>query len=136
MRQILFALIACIGLSHGALAQTQSGADVQDTIQRQLDAFMADDFDTAFTFAAPNIQGMFGTPENFEMMVKRGYPMVWRPADVTFGDLRDDGATVAQRVIIRDQKGATHVLEYTMVDQGGMWRIAGVQIIPQAGVAA
>ncbi|MGR3271178.1 DUF4864 domain-containing protein [Thalassococcus profundi] len=136
MRQFFYVLIAVIGLAQAAPAQTGPEAEIENTIQSQLDAFLADDFVAAFDYAAPNIQGMFRTPQNFEMMVKRGYPMVWRPDDVTFGDLRADGAEMAQRVIIRDQKGETHVLEYRLVDQGGMWRISGVQILPQPGVSA
>ena len=101
-----------------------------------MDAFKADDFARAFTFASPTIQGMFGTPENFGVMVRRGYPMVWRPGEVRFGELRDVNGALWQKVIIRDQAGATHVLDYRMVQQNGRWLISGVQILPQPEVAA
>ena len=60
-------------------AQAQEAGAIPDVIGRQLEALEADDFARAFTFASPMIQGMFGTPENFGAMVKRGYPMVHRP---------------------------------------------------------
>ena len=64
-------------------------APIQGVIQSQIDAFQADDFARAFSFASPTIQGMFGTPENFGLMVKEGYPMVYRPAEVEMQELRE-----------------------------------------------
>ena len=57
--------------------------------QREFTPFLQDDFATAFTFASPNIQGIFGTHQNFGQMVRSGYPMVWRPADVQYIELRE-----------------------------------------------
>ena len=51
---------------------------IEDTIRGQMDAFLERDVAQAFTFASPNIQGMFGSAENFGRMVENGYPMVWR----------------------------------------------------------
>ncbi len=138
MKHLLFALFSVLFLSSAASAQETlaRNPDIEGTIQSQMDAFVADDVATAFTFAAPSIQGMFGTPEVFGMMVKRGYPMVWRPDDVQFTDLRKEGGEMAQRVLIRDLDGKSHLLEYRLIDEGGQWRISGVQIIPMPGVAA
>ncbi len=138
MKHLVRALLVVLFMGSGALAQDDVAPDpaIESTIQSQLDAFLKDDFATAFTYAAPSIQGMFGTAEVFGMMVKRGYPMVWRPDDVRFTELRQEGGEMAQRVLIRDQDGASHLLEYRLIDEGGQWRISGVQIIPQPGVAA
>ncbi|MBV2358774.1 DUF4864 domain-containing protein [Thalassococcus sp. CAU 1522] len=109
---------------------------IEATIQSQIDAFLKDDFATAFTFASPSIQMLFGSPERFGAMVRQGYPMVWRPGDVRFGDLREIGGALWQKVIVVDADGETHVLDYRMVMQGGDWRISGVQILPQPDVSA
>ena len=45
-------------------------------VQAQLDAFAADDALLAFSYAAPNIKAMFGTPAKFLRMVKSSYPVV------------------------------------------------------------
>ena len=62
-----------------AESQSSSSPAIESVISKQIEAFRADDFATAFTFASPNIRSMFGTPDNFGVMVRRGYPMVWRP---------------------------------------------------------
>lgn len=109
---------------------------IEDTIQSQIDAFLEDDFATAFSFASPNLRTMFRTPENFGAMVRQGYPMVWRPDAVSFGDLRSISGGMYQRVIVTDEAGNLHYLDYQMQQVDGQWRIAGVQILQAPDVAA
>lgn len=109
---------------------------IEDTIQSQIDAFLEDDFATAFGFASPNLRTMFRTPENFGAMVRQGYPMVWRPDAVSFGDLRSISGGMYQRVIVTDEAGNLHYLDYQMQQVDGQWRIAGVQILQAPDLAA
>ena len=138
MKQFVYVLFAVLLFAQPIHAQDTLAPDpqIEQTIRSQLDAFEDDDFARAFDYAAPSIQGMFGTPEVFGLMVKRGYPMVWRPGEVRFTELLSAGSEMAQRVLIRDRDGQTHLLEYRLIDEGGQWRISGVRIIPQPGVAA
>ena len=103
--------------------------DVQATISSQLEAFKKDDFDTAFTFASPSIQSMFRTSQNFGQMVRRGYPMVWRPQKFNFLEHRKDPAGRAQDMQIVDQSGIAHYLRYFLIDTTKGWKISGVQFL-------
>lgn len=109
---------------------------IEDTITAQIDAFMKDDFAEAFSYASPNIQGMFGSSERFGQMVRNGYPMVWRPDDVQYLELRDIAGNLWQKVMIRDQKGGTHILDYQMIETAEGWKINGVQILAKPDVSA
>jgi hypothetical protein len=133
MRQIIIAVLL-VGLMVSRL-QAQE-APIQQTIQSQIDAFQADDFAQAFTFASPNIKGLFGTPENFGAMVKNGYPMVYRPADVEMLELREIAGNLWQRVRIVDQAGAAWFVDYMMVETPEGWQINAVQILPAPDVGA
>ena len=104
--------------------------EIEGTIQSQIDAFLVDDFDRAFTFASPNIQGTFGSSDRFGSMVRNGYPMVWRPEDVQFLELRDLNGRLWQKVMVRDQGGKLHILDYQMIRTEAGWRINGVQLLP------
>ncbi|MEM8579051.1 MAG: DUF4864 domain-containing protein [Pseudomonadota bacterium] len=104
-------------------------AKIQATISSQIDAFLVDDFGEAFTFASPSIKRIFRTPENFGRMVSQGYPMVWRPADVKYLELREEAGALIQKVLITDQEGALHVLEYRMIETGDGWKINGVSLL-------
>lgn len=126
MRHAVLAIVMSFLLGAGAVAQE---ADIQSTIDRQLEAFQADDFAQAFTFASPNLQRYFQTPENFRQMVTQGYPMVWRPGTVRYLELRRKGGDLWQKVMITDRDGRVHVLDYRMLETGEGWRINGVQIL-------
>lgn len=139
MRRFLLALSFAGTLATGttgAIAQQTHDPAVEATIQHQFDAFIAGDVTTAFSYAAPNIQGIFGTPENFGLMVQQGYPMVWHPSSVKYLNLRQGPGGTFQKVAITDQAGALHVLEYQMIQGEGGWVIGGVQILQEPEVGA
>jgi len=133
MRNGLFAVLLAAVLAVPAGAQE---APIQGTIQSQIEAFQADDFVRAFTFASPTIKQMFGTPENFGAMVKNGYPMVYRPAEVQMMELREVAGNLWQRVRVTDQAGAGWYLDYMMVETAEGWQINAVQILPAPDVGA
>ena len=116
-------------------AKAQS-TDIQNTIASQIEAFQADDFAQAFEFASPNIRRIFGSADNFGSMVTRGYPMVWRPAEVTYLDLSNINGDLWQTVRIKDQMGRIHILGYRMLETEMGWKINGVQLLPQPDVSA
>lgn len=110
-------------------------ADVRAVISAQIEAFEIDDFEQAFTYASPTIRQVFRTPENFGVMVQRGFPMVWRPADVRFLELQNRDGALWQDVMVRDVAGDVFILEYEMIELETGWKINGVRIRPAAGTA-
>jgi len=138
MRRTAFGLITalCLGLPALTLPAVAQEDPVQQTILNQIEAFRADDFATAFTFASPSIKSIFMSPENFGMMVKNGYPMVHRPGSVRMLEQREIAGNLWQKVMITDQSGRTHVLDYQMIQTPEGWQINGVQLLPEPGVGA
>ena len=139
MRMRLYSLVLAAGLAMSAnlaLPAAAQEAPIQDAIRSQIDAFLADDFARAFTFASPTIKQMFGTPDNFGAMVRNGYPMVYRPADVQMMDLREVAGNLWQRVRITDQAGSGWFLDYMMVETAEGWQINAVQLMPAPDVGA
>lgn len=133
MRRFLAALVIALGLGAPAAAQQDA---IEGVIRSQIDAFLADDFAAAFAHASPGIRRLFGDAGRFGTMVREGYPMVWRPADVTFLELEPRGDGMVQTVLIRDREDALHVLAYRMIATPGGWRIDGVHILRNPGVSA
>ena len=140
MRIVLHAVVLALALCWACIA---AAADVrarvpgiEATVEAQIDAFLKDDFARAYSFASPGIQRLFGNHQRFGQMVRNGYPMVWRPADVRFLALREVGGALWQTVLIRDRAGRMHLLDYQMVQVDGSWRIKGVHILrePDTGV--
>lgn len=102
---------------------------IRQIIQAQLAAFAKDDAERAFSYAAPGIREMFGTPERFIEMVRKGYPVVYRPATVAFLAPEGIDGTVIQAVEMTDAAGAAWVAVYRLEKQrDGQWRIAGCEL--------
>ena len=97
-------LAILLGLAPAAWAQDPA-ASIRAVISQQIEAMRADDFATAFTFASPEIQRMFGSPGRFGEMVREGYPMVWHPRDVRFLDAVTEGGGMVQGVLVTDEAG-------------------------------
>ena len=133
--RIIFAFIAAAVIAGSAMAEDRI-AGIENTIQSQVEAFLANDPTTAFSFASPGIKRLFGTPERFGVMVKNGYPMVWAPAEVKFLELRSQGPLLLQKVLFVDANGAPHVLEYSMLETADGWQIDGVQYLVAPPVGA
>lgn len=112
-------------------AQTSAEADaIAETIRSQIAAIQVDDWDKAFTYASPTIQGIFESPERFSQMVIGGYPMVWRPKSFRAGDLYLSPRGPVQTMFFEDQNGRLYIADYLMQEIDGEWRINGVTIRP------
>jgi Domain of unknown function (DUF4864) len=136
MRNLALSVMLCLAAVFLAPRAEAQEEPIQNTIQSQIDAFLSDDFARAFSFASPNIKGIFGSAENFGAMVTQGYPMVHRPADVKMLELREVAGNLWQRVMITDQQGRTHLLDYQMIETSDGWQINGVQLLPEVGIGA
>lgn len=136
MRLRLWAIVMAAGMMFGPGLTAQTADDgIRATIDGQISAFLEDDWTGAFAFASPSIRDIFRTPENFGRMVQQGYPMVWRPTELTYLELREVAGNLWQRVQVVDANGRVHWLDYQMVQIDGDWRINAVQLLPQPGVS-
>lgn len=133
MRRTIAAAVLAASVALPAAAQEDA---IRGVIDAQVRAFLADDFATAFTYASPGIKRLFGTPERFGAMVRQGYPMVYRPREVRYLDLRTVAGALWQRVMMTDAEGRVHLLDYQMIETPEGWQINAVQILRGAGLGA
>lgn len=133
MRYFILSLFVALALSGAARADE---AALRAVISSQIEAFLAGDVDRAYSFASPFIQRKFGTPETFGTMVREGYPMVWRPSDVTFLDAEVIAGKLWQSVMLRGPAGKSWIVDYEMVELEDGWKINGVQVRAAPEVAA
>jgi|SRR5579859_534828 len=109
--------------------QPEDARAVRAVIEAQLDAFRHDDARRAFSYAAPEIQKTFGTPERFLEMVRTAYPVVYRARNVQFEAPSDIDGDVFQPVRMTDGDGHAWIAIYPMLrGADGTWRINGCQL--------
>jgi hypothetical protein len=141
MRKGFLSVLVGLWLAFPAFAQSPpalapgDAAAIRATIERQIEAFRADDAVRAFALADANIQSMFGSPERFMAMVRAGYAAIYRPRNYAFGDAKQErgpgGDIVAQIVEFDGLDGTSAVALYFMARQSdGSFRIAGVELLP------
>ena len=133
-------VLACAGglaVVAPAHAQALSAADekaVRAAIEGQLAAFARDDAQKAFSYAAPNVREAVGDASNFMAMVRRDYPVVYRPASVAFlkPETRED--QVIQRVQMTDSGGTPWLAIYSLQrEKGKPWQITGCLVVESRG---
>ena len=133
------ALVLLLALLIGLAAPARAAADVataQNVIRSQVEAFGRDDAATAYSFAAPSIQGVFPEPETFMSMVRGSYTPVYRHKSFEFGEARVSAGRIAQRVHIVDAEGVPWEALYTLeLQPDGSVKISGCVLL-KAGQAA
>jgi hypothetical protein len=117
--------LACAPLRAAPIVRAADAKAVRSVIEAQLAAFAADDAEKAFSYAAPGIRALFVTAERFLSMVREGYPVVYRPASVTFLKPEWIETKLIQRVQMTDAAGAPWMVVYELERQADKsWRIA------------
>ena len=115
---------------------SKTEAATKAVIADQLDAFQRRDYDRAFSHAAPTIQKIFKTTENFIRMVKGGYNVLYDPDNYIFGRNFDLDGTIHQEVIATEKNGKQWQAIYTLKQMpDGSWKITGVKMNPYKGAA-
>jgi len=134
MRVMVLLLALLIGLAAPARTADDVAA-AQGVIRSQVEAFSRDDAATAYSFAAPSIQGVFPQPEIFMSMVRDSYAPVYRHKRFEFGEARVSAGRIAQRVHIIDADGVPWEALYTLeLQPDGSVKISGCVLL-KAGQA-
>lgn len=132
-RLLLMAAISLSGSLVAAADEAIAPADalaIRQVIQSQMDAFRIDDWNAAFAFAAPSIQGRFQSPQIFSQMVTQAYQPVYRPRNVQFRDVTASEFGPTQEVFVVGPDGLSYLAYYTMERQpDGRWRISGCYLV-------
>jgi len=143
IKSLVCALLLLTIASSAAMADGNSRADqvsasdaraVRAVVEAQLKALAAEESAQAFSYASPAIKSQFHDAATFAEMVRRSYPMLIRPASISF--MRPEASEVATTTIIqavqfRDREGNFWRAVYELELQPDMsWRINGCAVAP------
>jgi hypothetical protein len=134
MRVFVLLVALLIALAAPAFAADEV-ASAQSVIRSQVEAFGHDDAATAYSYAAPGIQGMFPQPDIFLSMVRNQYSPVYRHKSFEFGEAKVADGKIAQQVHIIDADGVPWEALYTLEQEpDGSLKISGCVLL-KAGQA-
>jgi hypothetical protein len=124
-----FVLLAALTLA----APAHAGDDVaaaQSVIRSQAEALGRNDATSAYSYAAPSIQGMFPQADIFLNMVQHSYAPVYRHRSFEFGEAQVSDGKIAQRVHIVDADGGEWEALYTLeTEPDGSVKITGCVLL-------
>lgn len=137
-RSILSALAAImLTWPTAGLAGDAEVNSAQQTITSQLEAFKAEDGESAYGYAAPNVKRIFPSVERFMDMVRSGYPQVNAPKSYEMGrSLELSDREIVQEVLIVGPDNRSWKAIYTLqLQPNGNWQITGVSLKGDEGLA-
>ena len=121
-------------VAHAALFTPADEKTVRTVVEAQIAAFARDDGVKAFSYAAPSVRKAIGTADAFLTMVRKDYPVVYRPASVAFLKAEGKDDDVVQRVQMLDSSGNSYLAVYTLQRQkGNVWLITGCAVVENKG---
>jgi sensor domain CHASE-containing protein len=99
---------------------------IKSVVEKQLQAFAEDDFEEAYSYAAPLIKQIFSSVEVFKNMVTTQYQAVYRPKKIDFGDVKIIKGAPTLNVFLVDPDGNFVTATYLMQQQPDLsWLISG-----------
>ena len=95
-------------------------------VEKQLAAFRAEDYSSAYRHAASGVQQKFTVPQ-FEAMIRRDYGDMMNAQRIEFGFLKIIGSAAVVQVFLVNESGSVGSFLYSLTAEGGSWKISGVQ---------
>ncbi len=130
-------LLASLTFAPAARADEGPETAIRSVIGGQIAAFLKDDKNAAYSFAAPSIRRIFPNPDLFMGMVRSGYQPVYRPKSVTYGRMREAEGLYIQEVFVVGPDGEAYTAIYSLQQQpDGEWKITGCRIARSVGESA
>jgi hypothetical protein len=113
------------------------GTPWQEVISSQIQAFREHDAPTAFSYAGAGFQVAFQDAEVFfEAIVTSGYAPIMESRSHSFGDYQLLGArAVVQEVRFVGKDQELYGAVYQLSEEASGWRVQGVQLFKQPGMA-
>jgi len=132
---LFLALLLCSGARNFGAddlkpSEVNTKTALHAAISGQLEAFRKDDYAAAYVFAAQAIKAKFAL-EDFERMVRAGFPAIAHSTSAKFGLTFDNGdeAVINVRVFSEGREPVDY--QYTMHRDGEAWRITGVTLLKE-----
>ena len=99
---------------------------IQHVIKKQIMFFKEGNCIKAYSYASLSIKFFFPVSDDFCLMVKNSYPMIWSPKEFIFLSPLIINGVVVQEMKFVDNYNDIHFYQYQMRKSGSDWKINGV----------
>jgi len=127
---IIITFLSISGLAKSETSFEKEFTETQLIIESQIQAFLDENAELAYSYAAPLIKMKFNNPLEFMSMVKNYYEPVYNPKQFYFVDARYFEGAIYHQLQIISQQNESFLATYSLIQDEGKWKISGCAVYP------
>jgi len=133
LRKMILFIVTFLSISSLAKSEISYEKEFDETqfiIESQIQAFLDENAELAYSFAAPLIKMKFNNPLEFMSMVKNYYEPVYNPKQFYFIDARYFEGAIYHQLQVISQQDESFLATYSLIQDEGKWKISGCAVYP------
>ena len=127
---IITTFLSISSLAKSEISYEKEFDETQFIIESQIQAFLDDNAELAYSYAAPMIKLKFNNPIEFMSMVKNYYEPVYNPKQFYFIDARYFEGAIYHQLQVISQQDESFLATYSLIQDEGNWKISGCAVYP------
>ena len=127
---IIITILSFSGLAKSETSFEKEFSETQSVIESQIQAFLDENAELAYSYAAPMIKMKFTNPVEFMSMVKNYYEPVYNPKQFYFLDAKYYEGAIYHQLQVISQKNESFLATYSLIQDEGRWKISGCAVYP------
>jgi hypothetical protein len=127
---IITTILSLSGLAKSETSFEKEFSETQSVIESQIQAFLDENAELAYSYAAPMIKMKFTNPVEFMSMVKNYYEPVYNPKQFYFLDAKYYEGAIYHQLQVISQKNESFLATYSLIQDEGRWKISGCAVYP------
>ena len=133
LKKTILIIVTFLSISSLAKSEISYEKDFDETqfiIESQIQAFLDENAELAYSYAAPLIKMKFNNPLEFMSMVKNYYEPVYNPKQFYFIDARYFEGAIYHQLQVVSQQDESFLATYSLIQDEGKWKISGCAVYP------
>tara|TARA_X000000950_G_scaffold276022_1_gene363236 strand:- start:502 stop:927 length:426 start_codon:yes stop_codon:yes gene_type:complete len=127
---IIATFLSISSLAKSEISYEKEFDETQFIIESQIQAFLDENAELAYSYAAPLIKMKFNNPIEFMSMVKNYYEPVYNPKQFYFIDARYFEGAIYHQLQVISQQDESFLATYSLIQDEGNWKISGCAVYP------
>ena len=127
---LIITFLSISSLAKSEISYEKEFHETQFIIESQIQAFLDENAELAYSYAAPLIKMKFNNPLEFMSMVKNYYEPVYNPKQFYFIDARYFEGAIYHQLQVISQQDESFLATYSLIQDEGKWKISGCAVYP------
>ena len=127
---IIITFLSISSLAKSEISYEKEFSETQSIIESQIQAFLDENAELEYSYAAPLIKMKFNSPQEFMYMVRNYYEPVYNPKQFQFLDAKYFEGAIFHQLQVISQKNESFLATYSLIQDEGNWKISGCAVYP------